>query len=96
MRSLAKAQPARTRCEDFVATLDKPRNVWLMLPAAIVDSTLEKLVPLLDVDDAVIDGGNSYYRDDITAAKSLQAKGLHYLDCGTLGSACGGSTAVTA
>ena len=52
--------------EDFVAKLEKPRAIWLMLPAAIVDSTLDRLVPLLDGDDAVIDGGNSYYRDDIT------------------------------
>ena len=55
--------------EDFVAKLEKPRAIWLMLPAAIVDSTLDRLVPLLDGDDAVIDGGNSYYRDDITALK---------------------------
>ncbi len=60
--------------EDFVAKLEKPRAIWLMLPAAIVDSTLDRLVPLLDGDDAVIDGGNSYYRDDITRAKGAGAK----------------------
>jgi 6-phosphogluconate dehydrogenase len=75
--------------EDFVAELDKPRAIWLMLPAAIVDSTLERLVPLLDADDAVIDGGNSYYRDDITRAKELAPKGIHYLDCGTSGGVWG-------
>jgi 6-phosphogluconate dehydrogenase len=75
--------------EDFVAKLEKPRVIWLMLPAAIVDSTLDRLVPLLDGDDAVIDGGNSYYRDDITRAKALAPKGIHYLDCGTSGGVWG-------
>ena len=75
--------------EDFVAKLEKPRAIWLMLPAAIVDSTLDRLVPLLDGDDAVIDGGNSYYRDDITRAKALAPKGIHYLDCGTSGGVWG-------
>src|SRR5271167_4809865 len=60
-----------TSLDDLVAKLDKPRAVWLMLPAAIVDSTLDQLVPLLEPGDAVIDGGNSYYRDDITRAKRL-------------------------
>lgn len=75
--------------EEFVGKLDKPRNVWVMVPAAIVDSTLEKLVPLLDADDVVIDGGNSYYRDDITRSKALREKGLHYLDVGTSGGVWG-------
>jgi 6-phosphogluconate dehydrogenase len=75
--------------EDFVHKLEKPRAVWLMLPAAIVDQTLDQLVPLLESDDAVIDGGNSYYRDDITRAKRLQSSGLHYLDCGTSGGVWG-------
>src|SRR5262245_48294679 len=78
-----------TTLEDFVRALGKPRNIWLMLPAAIVDSTLDKLVPLLDKDDAIIDGGNSYYRDDISRAKALKAKGIHYLDCGTSGGVWG-------
>ncbi len=60
-----------------------------MLPAAIVDQTLDQLVPLLDADDAVIDGGNSYYRDDIARAKQLQPKSIHYLDCGTSGGVWG-------
>ncbi len=54
---------------DFVAKLEKPRNLWLMLPAAIVQPTLNQLVPLLEPDDTVIDGGNSYYRDDIAARR---------------------------
>src|SRR5690349_16562330 len=75
--------------EDLVEKLDKPRTVWLMLPAAIVDATLEQLVPLLARGDAVIDGGNSYYRDDITRAKQLDAKDIHYVDCGTSGGVWG-------
>ena len=78
-----------TGLDDLVAKLDKPRAVWLMLPAAIVDSTLDALVPLLDAGDAVIDGGNSYYRDDITRAKRLVAKNIHYVDCGTSGGVWG-------
>jgi 6-phosphogluconate dehydrogenase len=75
--------------EDFAVKLDKPRTAWLMLPAAIVDSTLDQLVPLFDAGDAIIDGGNSYYRDDITRAQQLQPKGIHYLDCGTSGGVWG-------
>jgi 6-phosphogluconate dehydrogenase len=75
--------------EDFVAKLDKPRTAWLMLPAAIVEPTLEKLVPLLEPGDTVIDGGNSYYRDDITRAKQLAAKQVHYIDVGTSGGVFG-------
>ena len=75
--------------EEFVSKLSRPRNIWIMVPAAIVDSTLSALVPLLDADDAVIDGGNSYYRDDITRSKDLREKGLHYLDVGTSGGVWG-------
>jgi 6-phosphogluconate dehydrogenase len=70
---------------DFVAKLDKPRSIWLMLPAAVVGPTLEQLVPLLEPGDAVIDGGNSYYRDDIPRAKQLADMGIQYLDCGVSG-----------
>ena len=75
--------------EDFVAKLERPRAAWLMLPAAIVDQTLDELVPLLDPDDVVIDGGNSYYRDDIARAKRLAADQIHYVDCGTSGGVWG-------
>ncbi|MFH8737058.1 phosphogluconate dehydrogenase (NAD(+)-dependent, decarboxylating) [Streptomyces sp. NPDC017964] len=75
--------------QDFVAKLDKPRAVWLMLPAAIVDSILDQLEPLLEPGDILIDGGNSYYRDDITRAKRLADKSLHYVDCGTSGGVWG-------
>jgi 6-phosphogluconate dehydrogenase len=78
-----------TSIEDFVAKLEKPRAVWLMLPAAIVQSTLDQLVDHLDPDDCVIDGGNSYYRDDLTRAKQLAPKRIHYLDCGTSGGVWG-------
>src|SRR5689334_12513046 len=71
--------------EEFVAKLEKPRNVWLMVPAAVVDATLADLLPLLDADDTVIDGGNSYYRDDIRRSKETQEKGVHYMDVGTSG-----------
>ena len=75
--------------EDLVEKLDKPRVVWLMLPAAVVDPTLDQLVGRLEPGDTVIDGGNSYYRDDITRAKNLLAKNIHYVDCGTSGGVWG-------
>jgi 6-phosphogluconate dehydrogenase len=74
---------------DFVAKLDKPRNIWIMIPAGVVEETLDQLRPLLDPDDIVIDGGNSYYRDDITRAKDLKRDGIHYIDCGTSGGVWG-------
>jgi len=70
---------------ELVSKLDKPRAVWLMLPAAIVQQTLDELSGLLEEGDIVIDGGNSYYRDDIARAKALRGSGLHYVDCGTSG-----------
>jgi 6-phosphogluconate dehydrogenase len=75
--------------EEFVGKLSRPRNIWIMVPAGVVEQTLTALVPLLDADDVVIDGGNSYYRDDITRSKDLSAKGLHYLDVGTSGGVWG-------
>jgi 6-phosphogluconate dehydrogenase len=75
--------------EDFVGRLEKPRSVWLMVPAAVVDTTLDELVPLLDEGDAVIDGGNSYYRDDIKRAKRLAESKIDYVDTGTSGGVWG-------
>jgi 6-phosphogluconate dehydrogenase len=71
--------------QDFVAKLSKPRAIWLMIPTAFVDSTIDKIVPLLDPGDILIDGGNSYYVDDIRRAAALKAKGIHYVDAGTSG-----------
>ena len=78
-----------TSLGDLVSKLDAPRAVWLMLPAAIVESTLDQLVGLLDADDVVIDGGNSYYRDDIARSRQLAGSGVHYVDCGTSGGVWG-------
>ncbi len=74
---------------DFVSKLEKPRALWIMVPAAIVQSTLDQLTGLLEAGDIVIDGGNSYYRDDITRAKQLAPLGIHYIDCGTSGGVWG-------
>jgi 6-phosphogluconate dehydrogenase len=71
--------------EDFVKKLTKPRAVWLMVPAAVVDKTISDLLPLLERDDILIDGGNSYYVDDLRRARELALKGIHYVDVGTSG-----------
>jgi 6-phosphogluconate dehydrogenase len=78
-----------TTLADFVTQLSKPRAVWIMVPAGVVDSTLEMLVPLLDEGDIVIDGGNSYYRDDIERAARLGKQKIHYVDVGTSGGVFG-------
>jgi 6-phosphogluconate dehydrogenase len=75
--------------EDFVAKLSKPRAIWLMIPAAVVDDTIASIVPHLDAGDILIDGGNSYYIDDIRRAKDLSAKGIKYVDVGTSGGVWG-------
>jgi 6-phosphogluconate dehydrogenase len=75
--------------KDFVSKLEKPRALWIMVPAGVVQSTLDELVPLLEAGDIVIDGGNSYYRDDITRAKDLITRGIHFVDCGTSGGVWG-------
>jgi len=73
----------------FVSMLKAPRAIWLMVPAAVVDRVLADLIPHLAKGDIVIDGGNSYYRDDIERAKRLSDQGFHYVDCGTSGGVWG-------
>ena len=87
--SVAKGAKGTTSLKDFVQSLSKPRAVWMMLPAAAVDSVLQSLVPLLEPGDIVIEGGNSYYHDDIRRAGELRTKGLHYVDVGVSGGVWG-------
>jgi 6-phosphogluconate dehydrogenase len=75
--------------DDMIARLATPRALWLMVPAGAVDATLDALLPKLARGDIVIDGGNSYYRDDLVRAKRLGERGLHYVDCGTSGGVLG-------
>jgi len=75
--------------KDFVSRLQAPRACWLMIPAALVDKTIEQLTSLLEADDIIIDGGNSYYIDDIRRAKQLKTLGIHYVDVGTSGGVWG-------
>ncbi len=78
-----------TSIKDFIGKLQKPRAVWLMIPAAVVDQTIAEIVPHLEAGDILIDGGNSYYIDDIRRAKELAPKGIHYVDVGTSGGVWG-------
>jgi 6-phosphogluconate dehydrogenase len=74
---------------DFVAKLDFPRVAWIMVPAAFTGETIDELATLMDAGDIVIDGGNSYYRDDVDRAKALAPRGIHYVDVGTSGGVFG-------
>jgi len=78
-----------TALADLVKKLEKPRAVWHMVPAAVVDQSIAHLMPLLEPGDILIDGGNSYYVDDIRRAKDLASKGIHYVDVGTSGGTWG-------
>ncbi len=78
-----------TSLEDLVGKLAPPRAIWLMVPAAVVDQSIAELTPLLAPGDILIDGGNSYYVDDIRRAKELAAQGIHYVDVGTSGGVWG-------
>ena len=82
---VAHGAQGSTDLATFVSLLKPPRAIWLMIPAAVVDGVLQELEPRLTPGDIVIDGGNSYYRDDIARAARLSARGLHYVDCGTSG-----------
>ncbi|HEY0338665.1 MAG TPA: decarboxylating 6-phosphogluconate dehydrogenase [Burkholderiales bacterium] len=75
--------------DDLVGRLAQPRTIWLMVPAAVVDQTLAMVVPLLDAGDIVVDGGNSYYHDDIRRGAELKQREIHYVDVGTSGGVAG-------
>jgi 6-phosphogluconate dehydrogenase len=78
-----------TSLEDFARKLKSSRTVWMMVPAVVIDPTLKELTPLLEPNDVVIDGGSSYYRDDMRRADELKPKGIHYVDAGIRGGVSG-------
>jgi 3-hydroxyisobutyrate dehydrogenase-like beta-hydroxyacid dehydrogenase len=86
---VAKGAKSSDSIADFAKKLSKPRAVWMMVPAAVVDSVLTSLTSVLEPGDIVIDGGNSYYHDDIRRSGELKSKGIHYVDCGTSGGVWG-------
>ncbi len=86
---VADGATGATSIADFVAKLDAPRVAWLMLPAGIVQETVDELSTLLEPGDILVDGGNSYYRDDITRARALADRQIAYVDCGTSGGVWG-------
>jgi 6-phosphogluconate dehydrogenase len=75
--------------DQLIAKLDKPRAVWVMVPAGVTGKTVDALAARMDAGDIIIDGGNSYYHDDLARAKALKARGIHYVDCGTSGGVFG-------
>ena len=85
----AEGAIASTSLADLSAKMSAPRAIWLMIPAAVVDQVIDDLVPHLEPGDIIIDGGNSYYKDDIARARKLSPQGLHYLDVGTSGGVWG-------
>jgi 6-phosphogluconate dehydrogenase len=85
----AEGATGSSSIDDFIGKLQKPRAIWLMVPAAVVDSSIAELLPKLEKDDILIDGGNSYYIDDIRRAKELASRGIHYVDVGTSGGVWG-------
>jgi len=90
IRELAREKAlGSTSLADLVAKLTPPRAVWLMVPAAVVDDAIGELLPLLQPGDIVVDGGNSYYVDDIRRAKELASHSIHYVDVGTSGGVWG-------
>jgi 6-phosphogluconate dehydrogenase len=87
---IGKGVTGGTDLRQLVRQLQKPRAVWVMLPAGeITESTVQQLAPLLEPGDSMIDGGNAFYKDDIRRAKLMKAKGIHYIDCGTSGGVWG-------
>ena len=80
---------AATSLDELVAKLAPPRAIWLMIPAGLVERAVDELAPHLAKDDAVVDGGNSFYRDDVARARRLSSRGVHYVDCGTSGGVWG-------
>jgi len=86
---VAEGATGASTLEALVQQLDAPRNIWIMVPAGIVQQTVDALLPLLDADDTIIDGGNSYYHDDIHRAAQCKERGVHYVDCGTSGGVWG-------
>ena len=83
------AESTADSLEELVSQLDAPRSVWLMVPAAVVDSLIEQVAPHLEAGDTIVDGGNSYYVDDLRRSAELAERGLHYVDVGTSGGVFG-------
>src|SRR5450756_32455 len=80
---------ASASIDELVAKLARPRAVWVMVPAGVTGKTVEELASRMDAGDIIVDGGNSYYRDDLERAKTLKRRGIHYVDCGTSGGVFG-------